>query len=169
MRESVEQDLSPHDESAASQLNSKDDLPSSFTEAASEDLQISLNPERENFPINLTDLPTEIILDVAGYMTLSGQISLSFSCRQIREKMGASLVNILTKEGPRVSLSNSGLSVESRNIWSLERLELRSMLDRDGRIAPLKRFCVGCEAAHDSSLFPISIARTAGDGTSLPG
>ena len=53
-------------------------------------------------------------------------------------------------------LSGSALSVESQNIRSLERLELRSMLDRDGRIPSSKRFCSGCETAHDSSLFPIS-------------
>lgn len=156
LRESFEQGLSPHDESAASLLNSKDDLPSSFTEAASEDLQISLNLEREKVPIKLTELPTEIILAVAEYMAPSGQLSMSYSCRQIRKKMGASLIHILTKEEPMASLSDSALSVESRNILSLERLELRSMLDRDGRIPSLERFCVECEASHDSSLFPMS-------------
>lgn len=156
LRESFEQGLSPHVESAALLLNSKEaTLPSSFTEAASEDLQISLDLEREKVPIKLADLPTEIILDVAEYMALSGQISLSYSCRQIRKKMGAPLTHILTKEEPMASLSDSALSVESRNIRSLERLELRSMLDRDGRIPSSKRLCVGCEAAHDSSLFPI--------------
>lgn len=156
LRESFEQGLSPHDESAALLLNRKADLPSSFIEAALEDLQTRLNPEREKVPINLTELPTEIILDIAKYMALSGQISLSYSCRQIRRKMGASLIHLLTKEGPRVSLSDTELSVESRNIRLLERLELRSMLDRDGRIPSLQIFCVGCEAAHDSSLFPTS-------------
>lgn len=119
-------------------------------------MQISLNLEHEYVPINLTELPTEIILDVAENMALSGQISLSYSCRQRRKKMGASLIHILTKEEPMASLSDSALSVESRNVRSLERLELRSMLDCDGRIPSSKRFCVGCEAEHDSSQFPIS-------------
>ena len=97
LRESFEQGLSPHDESAASLLNSKDDLPSNFSEAALEDSQISLSPEREKVPINLTELPTEIILDVAGQMAPSGQLSLSYSCRHMRKKMGASLIDIINR------------------------------------------------------------------------
>ena len=135
---------------------SKDDLPSIFTEATSEDFQINLSLECEKGPINLAELPTEIILEIVGYLAPSGQISLSYSCRQIRKKTGASLAYILGEEESRASLSGSALSVESRNIRSLERLELRSMLDRDGRIPSLEKFCVGCEAVHCSSLFPIS-------------
>ncbi len=156
LHESFEQGTSPHDENAALLLNSKGNFQSNFTEAASEDLLITLSLECEKVPINLPRLPTEIILDIAGYMTPSGQISLSYSCRQIRIKMGTSLVHILGEEESMTPLSSSPLSVESRNIRSLERLELRSMLDRDGRIPSLKRLCFGCETAHDSSLFPIS-------------
>ena len=135
---------------------SKDDLPSSFAEATSEDYQINLSLECEKIPINLAGLPTEIILEIAGYLAPSGQISLSYSCRQIRNKTGASLAYILGEEESTAPFLGSALSVESRNIRSLERLELRSMLDRDGRIPSLKKFCVGCETAHCNSLFPIS-------------
>ncbi len=148
--------MSPYDGNAALLLNSTGNFPSSFTEAASEDLLITLGLECEKVPINLPRLPTEIILDIAGYMTPSGQISLSYSCRQIRIKMGASLAHILGEEESMAPLSSSPLSVESRNIRSLEPLELRSMLDRDGRIPSLKRLCFGCETPHDSSLFPTS-------------
>ena len=141
--------------SAASLLNSNDNLPPSSTEAASEDLLTSLNLGCEKVAINLPDLPTEIILDVAKYLAPSSQVSLSYSCRQIRNKMGASLIDILAEEQPMASLSDSTLSIESQNIRWLERLKLRSMLLRDGKIFSV-RWCVGCKVTHDTSLFPMS-------------
>lgn len=185
-RESVEQCLSPHNEGPESLLNSKDDLQSIFTktalnskddlssifteaalnskddlrfnstEAASEESQINLSLERDKVSTILTELPTDTILGVAEYLAPKDQISLYYSCRRIQERMVASLTHILAKEESMTSLSNSALSVESRNKRVLERLKLRSVLDRDGRNSSLKTFCGGCEAAHDSSLFSIS-------------
>ena len=76
-------------------------------------------------------LPTELILAVACYLPLSGYMSLSYSCRTIRNRMGAYFAHVLGDKVPLSQQPGSTLSIETRNIRFLERLDLRSMLDRD--------------------------------------
>ena len=148
-----------------------DDLLSISTESTSEDSLFNLSLECEEGPTNfveppteislalecekrttkLNDLPAEVLLDIAGYLAPSGQLSLSYSCRQIQQRMNTSLARTLGQEEPMAPLS-----IESRNLRSLECSEIRSMLERDGKIAPLVKFCVGCEAVHNGSGFAIS-------------
>lgn len=85
-------------------------------------------------PTILPKLCTELILDIANYLPPSSQMSLSYSCRTIRDKMGVCFAEVLGDKVPKGRLSGSTLSIESRNIRYLERLELWSMLVRDGKI-----------------------------------
>lgn len=90
--------------------------------------------EAETAPTTLPNLCTELILDIAGYLSPSSYISLSYSCRTMRNKMGISFTETLGDGDPKGGLSGSTLSIESRNVRYLERLELWSMLVRDGKI-----------------------------------
>ena len=98
--------------------------------------------EAETGPITLPKVCTELILDIAEYLPPSGYMSLSYSCRMIRNKMGAYFAEVLGDTDPKGELSGSTLSIESRNIRYLERLELWSMLVRDGKI-PLRKVWSG--------------------------
>ena len=78
-------------------------------------------------------LPTELILDIAGHLTPSGYMSLSYSCRTIRKKMAVSITQVLGHKVLEGQVPDSGSTVELRNIRFLERLEMRCMLDHDIR------------------------------------
>ena len=41
----------------------------------------------------------------------------------------------------------------AQNVHHTERLELLSMLERDGKVPPSKAVCTGCADTHDRSLF----------------
>ena len=86
---------------------------------------------RKRAPATLPALPTELILAVAHYLPPSGYMSLSYSCRTIRNKMGASIAHVLGDKVPIGQHSESTLSIETRNIRFLERLDLQFMLDHD--------------------------------------
>lgn len=103
----------------------------SFTSTISKALHSIREPEAENTPVTLPDLPTEIILDLAEYLPPSSHWSLSYSCWKIHNKMGASVAHILGSK-------------------------LHCMLDRDRKNSPSKFFCNGCMDTHDSSLFSVS-------------
>lgn len=103
----------------------------------------------------LLKLPTELILEIADYLPPSTYMSLSYSCRRIRNGMGASIEHVLGDKLPMGRQSATALSVEMRNIRSLERIEWRCMLDRDRKIPSPKAFCSGCMRTHDRSLFSI--------------
>ena len=102
----------------------------------------------------LISLPTEIILDLASYLPPSSYMSLSYSCRRIRIKMGASITNLLGDTAPICQSSASALSAEVRNIRFLERWELLCVLFRDGKPPTSKGFCRGCMQVHNGSEFP---------------
>ena len=94
---------------------------------------ISRKLETENIPKTLLILPTELILNIADHLTPSGYMSLSYSCRTIRNKMAVSITQVLGHEILEGQVPESGSTVELRNIRSLERLEMRCMLERDMR------------------------------------
>ena len=94
---------------------------------------ISRKLETENIRKTLLMLPTELILDIAGHLTPSGYMSLSYSCRTIRIKMAVSTTQVLGLEVLKSQVPDPGLTVELRNIRFLERLEMRCMLDHDIR------------------------------------
>ena len=89
--------------------------------------------ETENIQTTLLMLPTELILNIADRLTPSGFVSLSYSCRTIRNKMAVSNTQVLGHEFLESQVSGSGSTVELRNIRFLERLEMRCMLDHDLR------------------------------------
>ena len=78
-------------------------------------------------------LPTELILDIAGHLTPSGYMSLSYSCQTIRKKMAVSITEVLGHEILGGQVPDSGSTVEIRNMRFLEHLEMRCMLDHDIR------------------------------------
>ena len=93
---------------------------------------------RKRVRATLSVLPTELILAVAHYLPPSGYMSLSYSCRTIRNKMGASIAHVLGDKVPIGRHSDSTLSIETRNIRFLERLDLQIMLDHDREISSSK-------------------------------
>lgn len=109
----------------------------------------------DTIPNGLLKLPTELILEIADYLPPSSYMSLSYSCRRIRNGMGASIEHVLGDKLPMGRQSATALSVEMRNVRSLERIEWRCMLDRDRKIPSPKAFCSGCMRTHDRSLFSI--------------
>ena len=125
-------------------------------------------------PKGLPDLYTDVILMVAGYLPPSSRMSLNYSCRSIRDKLGDPIEKLLgvrekAAQLPRTTLNsrlptklNVGLlgqedkwssPIRAKNAHHTERLHLLSMLDRDGMIPPSKAVCSGCANTHDRSLF----------------
>ena len=94
---------------------------------------ISRKLETENVRTTLLILPTELILNIADRLTPSGFMSLSYSCRTIRNKMAVSITQVLGHEVLESQVPDPGSTVESRSIRFLERLEMRCMLDHDIR------------------------------------
>ena len=111
--------------------------------------------DNDTIPGSLLTLSTELLLEIAVYLPPSSYMSLSYSCRKIRNGMGASIEHVLGDKLLKGRRSATTLSVETRNMRSLERLEWRRMLDRDGKIPSPKSFCSGCLITHDRSLFSI--------------
>lgn len=109
----------------------------------------------DTLPKGLLKLPTELILEIADYLPPVAYISLSYSCRRIRNCMGASIEHLLGDKLPLGRQSATALSIEMRNVRTLERIEWRCMLDRDRKIPSPKAFCSGCMRTHDRSLFSI--------------
>ena len=120
----------------------------------------------------LLDFPTEIILGVAQHLPPSGLVSLSYSCRNLRNRMEVSIEHTLGRKNRTLELSDLALNVnlpstmfhdEGGLSWSLptmvcnkyqsERLKLLCMLDRDQMISPSKAVCSSCVDTHDRSLF----------------
>ena len=89
--------------------------------------------ETENIRKTLLILPTELILNIAGHLKPSGFMSLSYSCRTIRNKMAVSITQVLGPEVLESQIPDPGATVELRNIRFLERLEMRCMLYHDIR------------------------------------
>ena len=121
--------------------------------------------------IGLPDLCTDIVLMIAAYLPPSSFMSLNYSCSSIRDKLGVSIENLLGKRDqpaqlPRDALSSKlpkltvrdgyakwSLPTMAQNVHHTERLELLSMLDRDGKVPPSKAVCSACADTHDRSLF----------------
>lgn len=119
----------------------------------------------------LPSFPTEIILIVAKYLPPSSLMSLSYSCRNIHNKMGVSIEhslgekkrtarlskNALETNLPKLSLLDGGIKLSLPttvgNVYHSERLKLLCMLDRDQKVPPSKAVCSGCADTHDRSLF----------------
>ena len=90
--------------------------------------------EAETAPTTLPNLCTELILDIAEYLPPSSHVSLSYTCRTMRNKMGVSFAELLGDGDSKGRLSGSTLSIESRNVRYIERWELWSMLVHDRKI-----------------------------------
>ena len=128
--ESIDELLLPKDDYAAPSLDSvKSTQLKSFNISPE-----ALGPIPELEAVTLPKLCTELILDIAEYLPPSGQMSLSYSCRTIRDKMNISFLEVLGDKDPKGGLSGSTLSIESRNVRYLERLDLWSMSVRDGKM-----------------------------------
>ena len=123
---------------AVSPSNGGENSQSSSIETSREALHVDPELKIKNVPITLLVLPTELILAVAHYLSPCGYMSLSYSCRAIRYKMGASIAHVLGDKVPIGQPSGTTLSIESRNIRFLERLDLRCMLDYDIKFSSSK-------------------------------
>lgn len=122
--------------------------------------------------VGLPDMPTEIILIIAHDLPPSNLLSLSYTCRAIRHKMGMSIEHSLGKKDIKAQLPGPTFGTNLPRVfgikrrdpkWSLpstvlnvdhsERLELLCMLDRDRKFPPTKAVCSACADTHDRSLF----------------
>ena len=115
----------------------------SSIDTSSEALPPTSELEAETAPITLPKLCSELILDIAEYLPPSSSMSLSYTCRTMRNKMGVSFAQVLGDKNPEGRLSGLTLSIESRNVRYLERLELWNMLVRDGKIPQWKAWFSG--------------------------
>ena len=141
--------------------------------------QAKMAPHR----ISLPGLPTEIILIATRYLPPSGVMSLSYSCRAIRDKINASIEHSLGTKNKIAQLSPSALGdnlpprmfgnrrgrtqslpATVRIPYHTERLKLLCMLDRDQIIPPSKAVCSSCADTHDRSKFSeLSLAQSSCD------
>ena len=144
---------SPKVECVVSSPKGLESTQSSFVETFSEARSTNRGPEAETVPMTLLTLSTELLLDVAHYLPPSSYMSLSYTCRTIRNKMGVSIAHVLGDKLPISQSSGSTPTVEIRNIRFLERMELRCMLGRDRKTFSSTAFCSGCQETHDCSLF----------------
>ena len=138
-------------------------------ESAGEGTEVAAVRPRQ---LGLPDLCTDVILMVAAYLPPSSRMSLNYSCPNIRDNSGLSIEKLLGKRDklaqlprdalrsrlPRLTFRPEGyyewcLPTVSQNANHTERLNLLSMLDRDGKVPPSKAVCSGCADTHDRSLF----------------
>ena len=122
--------------------------------------------------IGLPHLCTDVILMVTDYLPPSSLMSLNYSCSNIRNRLGVSIENLLGKRDqlaqlprnalssrlPRLNVRSGGYAEWSlptmvQNVHHTERLNLLSMLDRDGKLPPSRAVCSACVDTHDRSLF----------------
>lgn len=126
----------------------------------------------------LPGFPAEILLIIGQYLPSSSLMSLSYSCRTIRKKMGVTIEQSLGEKNQVTQLSNltlcnnlprlkvvdwrlpgSGIrytmTTMTQNLHHSERLELLYMLDRDNKIPKSKAVCSGCADTHNQSLFSL--------------
>ena len=121
----------------------------------------------------LPDLCADVTLMVANHLPPSSRMSLNYSCRSICQRLGDSIEKLLGKREkvarlPMTTLKSrlpTRLAIRpgQEDKWSsptiaqndhhTERLQLLSMLDRDGMISPSKAVCSGCADTHDRCLF----------------
>lgn len=135
--------LSREDDYAISSSSGVESTQISSIDTSFEDLPPTSEPEAEITPITLPKLCTELILDIAEYLPPSSCMSLSYTCRTMRNKMGVSFAEVLGDGRLKARLTGSTLSIESRNIRYLERLELWDMLARDGMFSSRKAWSSG--------------------------
>ena len=146
---------SPEDECAVQPSSVIESVQSGIIRTSSQTSDPIRESDSDTIPKGLLKLSTELILEIAEYLPSSGYMSLSYSCRRIRNGMGASIEHVLGDKLPMGRRSATALSIEMRNVRSLERLEWRRMLDRDGKVPSPRAFCSGCMLTHDRSLFSI--------------
>lgn len=135
--------LSREDDCAIPSSKGLESTQLSSIDTSSEALPPISELKAENASITLPKLCSELILDIAEYLPPSSYMSLSYTCRIMRNKMGVSFAQVLGDKNQKGRLSGSTLSIESRNIRYLERLELWSMLVRDGKIPRRKAMFSG--------------------------
>lgn len=148
LNESFNRNLPPKAECAVSTSDEMIDVKSSLVKTSSEASHSNRVPETEPARTTLPKLPTEIIIDLASYLSPSSYMSLSYSCRTIRKNMDVSITHLLGDTASMCQSSASALSTEVRSRRFLERWDLLCMLDRDGKPPLSKTFCGGCEQAH---------------------
>lgn len=152
----AEQSPSPEDEPNTSSSDEMQGIRSSLKKTSSEVWHTDRELKPGSTPTTLLRLPTELILNLAQYLPPSAYMSFSYSCRNVRDKLSASIAHVLGDKVIKDLSFASPPSVELRNTRSLERMELRSLLDRDGQIPRQNAFCSGCGYAHDSSRFSLA-------------
>ena len=150
---SLSQITSSEEECTVLSSNMIESVQSSIIRASSEDPHRFRESEIETIPEGLLKFSTELILEIADYLPPSSYMSLSYSCRRIRNGMSASIEHVLGNKLRIGQWSASAPSIEMRNIRSLERLEWRQMLDRDRKVPSPRAFCSRCSCTHDRSLF----------------
>ncbi len=146
--------MPPTAECAASSSGTIESADFSLRETFRKALHIN-RPRAVYAPNALLSLPTELILGIAKDLSPSNYMSLSYSCRTIRKKMGASRAHVLGNEVPKGQPPGSTLSVELRNIRYLERWEMRRMLDRDAKILLSKASRGGRKKTDDCSTLSV--------------
>ena len=111
----------------------------------------------------LPTIPAEVLLVITSFLPPSSILSLTYSCRAIRQKLGVSAHQILGRSNvcqasspiEKIDIGDFKFSkfTGKRNVSNSERLELLCLLDRDQMLPSSKAICSGCAATHDRSLF----------------
>ena len=122
---------------------------SSSIATSSETSHVDQEKENENAPVVRLRLPTELILALARYLPTSSYMSMSYSCRTSGSQRGVSSTLLPGDKIPMEWLLGTILSIESRTIRYLERLDLWSMY---GNIPSWQAFYNGRRLTHDYSL-----------------
>ena len=120
--------------------------------------------------MTLSQLPTEILLQIAFHLRPSSIVAMSYVCRQFRYNMGISITELLGDaqylrygvsrspsansfshdhlQPPQISLSETRYTIKHP-----ERLELLRMLENDDLIPPSRAICSSCGTTHPVSTF----------------
>ena len=138
---------------------------------------MSSNTEESHF-LSIGDFPPEIMRMIASHLPPSSQLSLSYTCTALSSILNVSATSLLGRPSKRIEpwpperiqypdrrqadnqptmvqqTRQQSSSVQPRDEWRGERLELLYMLDRDGMWAAAgKAACGACCTVHDKGVF----------------
>lgn len=103
-------------------------------------------------PSQVDLLPVELIRDITQYLSLSSVLSLSCTCRRLRQTIEVKVKDLDHLIDMKSFLKDPRESDDERRAIS-ERLAFLYMLERDGKLSGSKAVCSGCKTTHNVSLF----------------
>lgn len=152
--EDFNSNMSPEGDRTVSSTNETKDVQPINNETSFEALHTSGDSRTDTAPISILMLPTELILDIMDYLPPTSVMSLSYTCRTIRNKMNVSRFFLLFMIG----VEKAGMHIGVQITWPRPRRlhscsKSRPMLDRDGQISSLTTLCNEYPYIHNGLLF----------------